>query len=137
MYAVVRLKGTTDMGGEEKGTLEMLNLKRKFNCTLVPENKDFEGMLQKVENSITWGEIKENALKKMLRKRVKKKDDSEVEELSKKLLNGKTMKELGLKPTIPLSPPSGGFKGSTKKTYPDGAGGYRGDNINELLERMI
>lgn len=137
MYAVVRLKGDVDLRREVLDTLEMLNLGRKFSCVLVSENENFEGMLRKVENFLTWGEIEENILKKILRKRVKLKEDSDIEELSEKLLSGKTTKEVGLKPTIYLSPPSGGFKGSTNETYPEGASGYREEDINKLLERMI
>jgi large subunit ribosomal protein L30 len=42
----------------------------------------------------------------------------------------------GIKPVFRLTPPAQGFK-STKLAYPEGDLGYRGDKINELIERMI
>jgi large subunit ribosomal protein L30 len=43
----------------------------------------------------------------------------------------------GVKPLFRLHPPSKGFRGSTKKPYPEGELGYRGEEINGLLTRMV
>lgn len=134
MYGVVRLRGDPGASGEILDTLKMLNLKGKFNCTLVPENESYEGMLQKVKNFVTWGEINEDTLEELVG-RVG--GNVEVAKVSKELLKGKTMKEVGLKPTITLSPPSRGLKGSIKELYPGGEAGYRGEEINQLLKRMV
>ncbi|RLI23172.1 50S ribosomal protein L30, partial [Candidatus Bathyarchaeota archaeon] len=43
-----------------------------------------------------------------------------------------------IKPVFRLHPPRKGFKGKIKKSFKaGGASGYRGEAINELLERMI
>ncbi|MEM2203989.1 MAG: 50S ribosomal protein L30, partial [Sulfolobales archaeon] len=43
-----------------------------------------------------------------------------------------------VKPVFRLHPPSGGFKGSIKKPYGNGGElGYRGQDINDLIRRMI
>jgi len=43
-----------------------------------------------------------------------------------------------LKPYFRLTPPKGGFKRTTKRAWTDGGElGYRGDEINKLLRRMI
>ena len=48
-----------------------------------------------------------------------------------------TLKESGLKPIFRLSPPRKGYE-STRTPYSKGGSlGYRSENINELLEKMI
>jgi large subunit ribosomal protein L30 len=43
----------------------------------------------------------------------------------------------GLKPVLRLHPPRGGYEG-TKRGYRDGGSlGYRGKDINKLLQRML
>lgn len=138
MYAVVRLRGRIGTREEILDTLEMLNLNKKFSCWLVPENESYEGMLQKVRNFVTWGEIQEEVLEEMLRKRAKSVgEDFDPSQTAKDLIADKSMKDLNLNFSIVLSPPSRGFKGSIKKIYPEGEAGYRGELINQLLEKMI
>ena len=52
-------------------------------------------------------------------------------------MEGKNLKDSEIKPVFRLIPAKGGFKFSIKDNYPRGEIGYRGDKINELLERMI
>ncbi|KXB05903.1 hypothetical protein AKJ51_04555 [candidate division MSBL1 archaeon SCGC-AAA382A20] len=137
MYAVIRLRGNPGAREEVLDTLQMLNLKDKFNCTLVPENESYEGMLKKVKNFVTWGEVEQVVLEKLL-DRVEGYQNSDSSKTAGKLLNGgETLKEMKADPVISLTPPSGGFKGPLKKIYPDGEAGYRGKEINKLLERML
>ncbi|RLI98048.1 MAG: 50S ribosomal protein L30 [Candidatus Aenigmatarchaeota archaeon] len=152
MYAVVRIRGRVGVRREVEDTLRMLRLKRVNNCVLVPENPSFKGMLEKAKDYITWGEINKETLVALLRKRLRLKGDKRVdekilkevtdfnsfEEFADALLEGKIrLKDFErLNPVFRLTPPSKGFK-SVKQHWPKGDLGYRGEAINELLERMI
>lgn len=141
MYAAVRLKGPANMDQEMKDTLEILNLTRTNHCVLLPETPDSRGMLEKVKEFITYGEADKESVNKLIQKRGrtpegKKLEEKEAERIIKDILKGKTTRNSGIKPIFRLSPPSRGLK-TTKRYYPKGALGYRGKDINELLNRMI
>ena len=114
VYAVIRVRGSVKTDRKIRDTLQMLNLRRINHCVLLAKNPTNEGMLQAVDNFVTWGEI-----------------DTETQ---KDLVSKKGMGKI-IKP-FRLSPPSGGHK-PIKLLYPKGACGYRGEKINELLARMI
>jgi large subunit ribosomal protein L30 len=141
MYAVIRIRGSVDLKKDIKDTLTMLRLHRKMHCALIKENEVMKGMLQKVRNWITWGEIDDEVLKILIEKRGRKIGEKrltevETEEIFKKIKeNEKVPNEI--KPVFRLTPPSKGFKKSIKQHYPKGELGYRGKEINELLKRMI
>jgi len=156
LLAIIRLRGTVDVPPDVEYTLRLLRLVRKFHATLYPsELQDIQGMLHKVKDWVTWGEINRETLIELLRKRgrvpgnksltdeyvEKKLGINSIEELADLLLQGKLylhkLDEV-IKPIFRLHPPKGGFKKSLKKPY--GAGGelgYRGPAINELIMRMI
>lgn len=113
MFAVVRVRGNVKVTRKIKETLSMLRLKRINHCVLIENNPSMAGMLQKAKDFITWGEIKKEIQEKLEKKRKEK--DSKI---------------------FRLSPPSGGYK-STKIHFPKGDLGFRGEKINELLEKMI
>jgi large subunit ribosomal protein L30 len=141
MYAVIRIRGSVNLKKDIKDTLAMLRLNRKMHCVLIKENDCMKGMLQKVRNWVTWGEIDDEALKKLIIKRgrkvgEKKLTEQETEEVFRKLKENQKVPE-EIKPVFRLTPPSKGFKESIKQHYPKGELGYRGKEINELLKRMI
>jgi len=141
MYAVIRIRGLVNLKRDIKDTLAMLRLNRKMHCVLIKENDCMKGMLQKVRNWVTWGEIDDDSLKQLIKKRgrkigEKKLTEQEAEEVFKKLKENQKMPE-EIKPVFRLTPPSKGFKDSIKQHYPKGELGYRGKEINELLKRMI
>lgn len=132
MFAVVRLRSTIHATREVKETLRMLNLHRVNSCTLIPDNPSYRGMLQKVKDYVTWGEVSEEMVKRLL-ERVKVAD---VEEGMQQLSRGLPLKEI-TSPCIGLHPPRKGYR-SVKKPYTmGGSAGYRGEHINELIERML
>ena len=141
MYAVIRIRGSVGLKKEIKDTFSMLRLHRKMHCVLLKETDNIKGMLKKVRNWITWGEIDDNVLRYLIEKRGRKSGNKrlkkeEVEEIFNKIKeNEKVPKEM--KPVFRLTPPSKGFKKSIKQHYPKGELGYRGKEINELLKRMI
>jgi len=141
LYAVVRVRGPVNVKKDIEDTLEFLRLNRVNHCVLVPNDKSHSGMLHKAEECITWGEINQTTLEKLLFKRGSL-DGSRIEkvkvgELAKKIISaGRITKDSGLEPVFRLNPPSKGYK-AIRRFYPKGALGYRGEEINELLKRMI
>jgi len=141
MYAVIRLKGLVKIREDFQSTLKMLRLNRKMHCVVLDENDIVKGMLYKVKDRVTWGEIDDDTLKLLIEKRGRKLGNvrltkEEADDIFKKLKESKKFPN-GIKPVFRLTPPSKGFKHSIKQHYPKGELGYRGNEINELLKRMI
>ena len=154
LIAVIRIHGKTGLKKGIKDTMNMLKLYKKHTCVLVPNTKDSVGMITKVKEYVTWGEISESTLKRLMEKRgrlARKKplsNDYVQEQLKISLDNfvkeiytlKKSLKDLpGVKSFFKLSPPKGGFEhGGIKKQFASGgAVGYRKEKINELVERML
>lgn len=150
MLAVVRIRGNIGVRREFKDALKILRLRDMNNCVVVPDNPSNRGMMKKVRNYVTFGEINFESFLAMLGKRgrvkgkrldgntVKETGYDSVEQLAKEIFEGKAkLKKVdSLEPVFRLTPPSGGFK-STRTHYPKGDLGYRGDAINDLIKRMI
>lgn len=152
MFAVVRILGKAGMSKDIEDTLKMLRLSAAHNCVILPNTASYKGMLEKVKDVATYGEISKEVLAAMLKKRGRLVGDKRIDEAAlKKITNhdnfekfaeGLIAGKIKLKdfeeiyPVFRLTPPSKGFK-STKQHYPKGDLGYRGEKINELLERMV
>ncbi len=121
-YAVILVRGRIGLSHEEKKTLDLLGLYRKNYCVIVPATKSYEGMIQKVKDYITYGEINEETLKLLQEKK---------QEMDKKKNKPKRFYR--------LAPPIGGFeRKGIKKSYKEGGAlGYRGEKINELIKKML
>jgi len=143
IFAVIRLRGTVKARKEAEATLSFLRLSRKMHCVVIPDTPSYAGMIRAAKDYITWGEISDEMLHKLIEKRGRKignkrlTTDGEVKAAVKILHDGKNLKDTEIKPVFRLIPAKGGFKFSIKDNYPRGEIGYRGDKINELLERMI
>lgn len=150
MFAVVRLKGKSNINQRVITTFKMLRLDAPNNCVLVPETKDFKGMLQMVKDYVTFGEIDKKTLTELLKKKLesnrgKNFDEklmgpvfsvSSYEELAEALINGKLKLIQKASAVFRLTPPSKGFK-HVKAQYPKGDSGYRGNAINTLIGKMM
>jgi large subunit ribosomal protein L30 len=142
MYAVVRIRGGINLRKEIKDTLRMLRLTRVNHCVLVREDPKVEGMIRKVKDFVTWGEIGDKTLENLVSRRGRtaggrKPEGKEAKVMVTKISKAKNMKEIeGLKPVFRMNPPRKGYEG-IKQPFPKGALGYRGEEINELLERMM
>lgn len=150
MFAVIRIRGTAEMRSEVKSTLEMLSLDAPNNCVIIPETESYKGMLQAAKDAVTWGEIDEKTFVALLKKRLRLKGNKRVDEkvlkemkidsfekFAKEIASGKKMREYPqMQQNFRLTPPSKGFK-SVKLNFPKGDLGYRGKEINKLLERMM
>lgn len=154
MLAVVRIKGKVNIKKEIERTLQLLKLYNKYNCVILPAKKEVLGMIRKVDRYVTWGEIEPPILKKLIEKRgrlpgnkhvtleyIKNKMNMDLDKLIEHILdkNLKLNEIPGLKSFFKLKPPTKGFgKGGVRKPFSlGGVFGYRGKDINQLLERMI
>ena len=64
-------------------------------------------------------------------------NEKEIRTVFSKLKKVSNINEIeGFKPVFRMSPPKKGFEG-IKQAFPKGALGYRGEKINDLLERMM
>ncbi len=154
LYAIIRIRGRVDVPPDVETTLRLLRLTRKYTAVIYPKTDSIDGMLNVVKDWVTWGEIRAETLKKLILKRgravgnkplneekIKELFNISLDELVKALMEGRIFwhkLEDKVKPVFRLHPPKGGFKKSTKK--PLGSGGelgYRGEAINELIDKMI
>ena len=149
----VRIRGLSDISQEIKDTLSMLRLTRNCHATLLDNRPAYKGMLRKSKDCLTWGEISQENISLLLRKRGrlvggKKLTDEYAKELGYESLENlaatlfKTEIECSnlpkVKPVFRLRPPKKGFKRKVKRSYAAGGeAGYRGEAINDLLKRMI
>ena len=67
--AVILVRGLIDVRKPVKDTLAMLRLTRKNNCIVLDNTPVNLGMLKKVKDYVTWGEISEETLKELIEKR--------------------------------------------------------------------
>ena len=67
--AVIRIRGNVGLRTEVKETLNMLRLYNKNFCSVVPNNKNYNGMVSKVKDYVTWGEIEDATSKELIEKR--------------------------------------------------------------------
>jgi large subunit ribosomal protein L30 len=151
---VVRIRGDVDVRDEIRRTLKMLRLHKVNHATLIDRGKSYLGMLQKVKDYATWGEIDIDTLERLLSKKGRATgnrciDDeymkgnskfSSIRKFAEALITSKaTIDDVrGLKPVFRLHPARGGFEGKKKLSFNVGGElGYRGRKINNLLAKMV
>lgn len=119
--AAILIRNTTSASPEARKTLKLLGLLKKFTCVVVQNNVMNRGMLEKIKDYTTYGEVDESTTKMLEEKR------------GKKGREGKPRKDFH------LHPPRGGFerKGIKRSHYQGGALGYRGAKINDLIKKMV
>jgi len=152
-YAAVRIRGVVNIKPDIKKTLRLLNLTRSNHCVILSEDKSTKGMLRVAKDYITWGEVDKKVLTKLIKERGKLEGDKEltdahlksttsydtIEKLSDAIIDNKfKYKEIpNVKPLFRLNPPKKGYEGVKRSFVKKGALGYRGKEINKLIERMI
>lgn len=152
MLAVVRVRGAIGVKKDIDDTLKMLRLNGANSCVTLEERPEIRGMLEKVKDFVTYGEVDKETLAALLKKRLRMHGSNRVDEKNLKevtgfdsfenfaesLIGNRTkLKNFDMfQKSFALSPPSGGFK-SIKEHYPKGDLGHRGKDINELLKKMI
>ena len=153
VYAVVRVRGNINVRRTIRDTLNMLRLNKVNHCVIIPESEEYKGMLTKVKDYVTWGEVDQDALNNLLISRGKLQGDLPITDkyvksnskfksitgFSTEIIEGKAkftdLKDI--KPVIRLHPPKKGYEGIKRPYNLGGTLGYRGNDINELIRRMI
>jgi len=154
-YAVIRVRGSEQAGSRVWTTLEQLRLHKINHMVFLPKDASTIGMLQNVKDYVTWGEVSPEMIAKVLLKRAETpggtpgiNDDfiKKNNEKYKSLMSfAKALSEnearltdiKNLQPVIRLHPPLRGYE-KIKVSYKMGGSlGYRGSDIEKLLERMI
>ena len=138
--ATVRVRGSVNLNQKVKDTLNLLRLYRKNYCVVVDDNASYKGMINKVKDYVTYGEIDDTTYKELIAKRGEEYKGREKDRKGKlKYKKFILIDNKKLKPFFRLNPPKKGFgrKGIKVSFKAKGALGYRGEKINDLLKRMI
>jgi large subunit ribosomal protein L30 len=151
--AVVRVRGTIRASRDVRESLRLLHLTRNNYAVLVDDRPSFLGMLKTAQNFITWGEASKEIVNLLIRKRGKLAGNKKLTDEYAQKAGYKSLEELAetifgcrldywklpdMQPVFRLHPPTKGFKRKVKKGYGMGGElGYRGEKINELVNRMI
>ena len=113
MIAVIRIRGEVKVSDKIENTMKMLGLKRRNTVSLLSNNESTLGMIRRVEDFVTWGEVSDDIVTKLKQKNKDKES---------KIFN--------------LPPAKKSLK-NVRKRYPKGDLGYRGKEINKFIERMF
>jgi len=145
MIAVIRLKGKYALTPTVKTTLNSLCLTRLYTCTLLPENENTLGMIRACKDAISFGQVDESVIERLLAKRGMTRDAKKlsvvmtpeaIAKLAKEIAaSGKPLSSHALLPLFFLAPPRGGFGGSKKSHAPFGPLG-KNTGIGELIAKM-
>lgn len=121
--AIIRIRSANRASGAVKDTLDMLKLHKRQYCSVYDKTASVEGMVKKVKDFVTWGEISEETYKMLVAKKGEK-DSRDPEQI---------------KPFFRMNSPKGGYeaKGIKVPFTMGGALGYRGEAINSLIEKML
>lgn len=138
--AVIRVRGSIKVDKKINRILDILRLYKNNFCTVVPGNEKYMGMIKKVKDYVTWGEISDDVFDELVDKRGEEFKGREEDKKSKIKYN-KYIKigEKKYKKFFRLNMPKKGFgrKGVKVSFSTGGALGYRGDKINDLIKRMM
>lgn len=134
LLAVVRVRGTVKVRQSITETLNRLNLKRPNNMIFIYGNKSNIGMLSKCIDYVTFGEADKEIVERVLKREGVAAKKESVDEL---FGGKKSLKELNVKVPFRMHPPKRGYENTKSGYTAGGALGYRGNDINELVKRML
>lgn len=150
--AVIRIRGTVHVKSDIEITLKMLGLKKVNNAVIIDDRPSYRGMLQKIKDYVTWGEVDAEDVSLILKNRgevdgqdkltdeyIKKNTDyKSIDDFAKAFVGFKA--ELtqipGLKSPFRLHPPRKGHKGIKRSYTVGGSLGNRGADIKQLVHKM-
>ena len=139
--AIIRIRGPTGVRVDIADTLYHLRLTRRNYCVIVPKNVPYIGMVLKVKDYITWGNLDERTYKMLVEKRMEEYKGLTSDRKNKISYDAKFVEIDGkkMKKVFRLNSPRKGYgrKGIKTPFIKGGALGYRGDKINDLIQRMI
>jgi len=139
-FAVIRIRGLIGLNSDINRTLKQLTLHKKNYCVVVPNNESYYGMIMKVKDYVTWGNIDEDTYNFLTSKKGEEYKgritDSKGKVKYKRFL---TVKDKKLKKFFRLNSPRKGYgrRGIKISFSKGGALGYRGEKIKDLIKRMI
>ena len=149
----VRIRGTISASREARETLRMLHLTRNNHAVLIDDRPSFLGMIDTVRDYVTFGELSGESVFSLIREKGRLAGNKKLTDEYAQKVGHKSLEELAaavsscrveywklpaIQPVFRLHPPTKGFKGKIKKGYGQGGElGYRGDSINQLLNRML
>jgi large subunit ribosomal protein L30 len=150
---VVNLRGLVNTRAPVKTTLEQLSIARRFNSTIVPDDRVYRGMLNVSKEHVAWCKLDSSLAEKLLKTRSEKStgvrfSENELKEnkdypsfaaLAKGLESGKVkLSSLsGMRPFFRLNPPRGGFRKSTRRQFREGGVLGHNEQLPKLVERML
>jgi len=150
---VVNLRGMVNTRAPVRKALEQLHLVRRFNATIVPNNKDYIGMLRLCKEHVAWSKADSQLIEKLMKSKAEVSDgrkakegelsfkgkSSAFSEIANSLASGDSRLDgsQGFRQFFRLNSPRGGFKRSIRRQYP--AGGILGPNpeLGALVESML
>jgi len=131
LIAAVRVRGRVNVRHDITETLNRLRLKRVNNCVVMKMTDSYYGMIKECSNYITYGEIDEPTLTRLI-------NGAGIKADPKQIMEGKyDMKELKKSLPFRLHPPRHGYKSTKRSVKQGGSLGYMGPGINKLLQRMV
>ena len=134
LLVVVRVRGTNKVRQSITETMNRLNLRHVNNLVLLYGNKPTIGMLNKCKDFLTYGEVSKEILTALLENKGVKTSDEMLESISS---GKKSAKELNIEIPIRMPPPKHGYENTKQGYTSNGALGYRGEEINLLIKRML
>lgn len=138
---VVRVRGQIRLLTEIKETLDMLRLYKTNYCVVLSNTPTNLGMIQKAKDYITWGEAEDAVVEELFAKRGREYRGPLADTKKKIQYTGRYIEWKGKKYAkfFTLQPPKGGYGRKGVKTIfaKKGAIGYRGQDINTLIRKMM
>ncbi|MBN2141994.1 uL30 family ribosomal protein [Candidatus Woesearchaeota archaeon] len=119
--AIILVRGVVSVKKDIIATINNFALRQKLACVVVPNNETNKYAAMKCKDYVAYGEISEETYKLLVEKRGEK----DAFGFQKKVFR--------------LHPPRGGFerKGIKKPFSLGGALGYRGEKMNDLIQKML
>ena len=131
----------------------MLHLTRNNYGVLIDNRPSFLGMMKTARDYVTFGEVTRESVASLIKEKGRLMGNKRMTDEYAQKVGHKSLEELadavskcrveywklrGVQPVFRLHPPTKGFKGKIKKGYGSGGElGYRGETINQLLNRML
>lgn len=137
--AVIRIRSAIRAHPDVLRTLDLLKLKHSNHCVIFEKNPALLGMVNRVKDYTTWGDLDETTLKLLVEKRGVLWEGRETDSKKKYKYTCFEFNEKKYLPVFKLNPPTKGYgrKGIKTSFTNNGALGDRKEKINDLIQRMI
>ncbi len=152
VIGIIRLRGRAGTNYNVEHTLKLMRLHKPNHAAIFQSNEALDGMLFKIKDWATFGEISADTIEHLLVKRgeltgrkpitnkfVKENTKyATIKQLAKAIAKGEiVLSDIPeFRPVFRLNPPRKGFKSLKYPITKKGDLGYRGETINDLFARM-